>query len=331
MSTVKDVAQRAGVSVGTVSKVLSRNPTVKPALRERVMHAVDELGYKPNLAARALRTNKVNVIGLVVPDISNPYFAQLVKCVEAEASKQGHMVMMVNTDDDPAIEITQINALLAQSPHGLIVIGSTERDMEPIKTEVPIVSLDRRFLNYKLISADHVGGSAQVAEHLFHLGHRRIAYISGQLSTEVGRLRKQGFCDRLTALAGRTASLELTSIEGQFDYTSGDEIARRLLSVDADKRPTAIATASDQQAIGVLRAARDLNIDVPQQLSIVGFDDIILAELVVPRLTSVSQNTVEMARLAVHCLLSEAALSPQDHVIDTVLKERGSTAAPCQA
>lgn len=265
-----------------------------------------------------------------MPDISNPYFAQLVKCVEAEASKQGHMVMMVNTDDDPAIESTQINALLAQSPHGLIVIGSSERDMGPINTKIPIVSLDRRFLSYKLTSADHVGGSALVAEHLFHLGHRRIAYISGQLSTEVGRLRKQGFCDRLLGLSGGTIPLQLTSIEGQFDYTSGDEIARKLLSVDVDKRPTAIATASDQQAIGVLRAARDLNIDVPQQLSIVGFDAIILAELVVPRLTSVSQNTVEMARLAVHSLLSETALSTEDQVIDTVLKERGSTAVPCQ-
>lgn len=329
MSTVKDVAQRAGVSVGTASKVLSRNPTVKPALRERVMRAVDELGYKPNLAARALRTNKVNVIGLVVPDISNPYFAQLVKCVEAEASKQGHMVMMVNTDDDPEIETVQINALLAQSLHGLIVIGSTERDMEPINTSVPIVSLDRRFLNYQLISADHIGGSAQVAEHLFNLGHRRIAYISGQLSTEVGRLRKKGFCDRLAVLSGKTKPLQLTSIEGQFDYTSADEIARSLLSVDAAKRPTAIATASDQQAIGVLRAARDLNIEVPQQLSIVGFDDIILAELVVPRLTSVSQNTVEMARLAVQCLLSEISTPQKDHLIATDLKERGSTASVC--
>ncbi|AZV78486.1 LacI family transcriptional regulator [Parasedimentitalea marina] len=327
MKTVRDVATKAGVSVGTVSKVLSNNPTVKPALRDRVLTAVADLGYKPNMAARALRTNRLNILGLVVPDISNPFFAQLAKNIEAEAAQQAHMVMLANSDDDPDVEARQIEGLLAQMPKGLIVVGSVDQSKVSIQTEVPIVSVDRRYGDYKLISADHEAGSALVAEHLFQLGHRRIAYISGPQSTEVGRLRRKGFCDRLQQLALADATMKFQIVEGHFDYASGEDIGRRLLSERAELRPTAIAAASDQQAIGALRVARDLGIDVPTDLSIVGFDDITLANLVVPRLTSVSQNTVEIARMAVRTLLSEKPMPTEDQFVETILCARGSSGA----
>ncbi|MFW8637528.1 LacI family DNA-binding transcriptional regulator [Cribrihabitans pelagius] len=325
MATVKDVAIRAGVSVGTVSKVLSKNPTVKPALRERVMAAVAELGCKPNLAARALRTRSLNILGLVVPDISNPFFAQLAKDIEAEAAKQSHAVMLANSDDDPEVEARQIGTLLDQSLKGLIVIGSSDQSVAAIQLKIPIVSVDRRYGDCKLISADHEAGSALVAEYLCQLGHRRIAYISGPQATEVGRLRKKGFCKKLEELAAASGDLQLQTREGQFDYASGEEIARGLLDGETSSRPTAIASASDQQAIGALRAARDLGIGVPDDLSIAGYDDITLAKLVVPRLTSVSQRTDEMARRAVRCLLSGAPLPRQDEYVETVLQPRGST------
>lgn len=325
MATVKDVAIRAGVSVGTVSKVLSKNPTVKTALRERVMEAVAELGYKPNLAARALRTKSLNILGLVVPDISNPFFAQLAKDIEAEAAKQSHSVMLANSDDDPEIEARQIGALLDQSLKGLIVVGSSDQSVSSVRSEIPIVSVDRRYGDCRLISADHEAGSALVAEHLYQLGHRRIAYISGPQATEVGRLRQKGFCQKLEEMAAGNPQLQLQTREGQFDYISGEEIARSLLEAKGDVRPTAIASASDQQAIGALRAARDLGFNVPTDLSISGFDDITLANLVVPRLTSVSQRTDEMARRAVRCLLSGAPLPQDDEYVGTVLQARGST------
>lgn len=325
MVTVKDVAREAGVSVGTVSKVLSKDLTVRPALRERVMTAVDHLGYRPNLAARALRTSKFNMVGLVVPDISNPFFAQLAKDIEAEAAKQAHTVMLANSDDDPDVEARQIETLLDQSPRGLIVVGSVDQSVAAIRTNIPIVSVDRRYANYKLISADHQVGSALIAEHLFHLGHRRIAYISGPLSTEVGRLRKKGFCDRLLSLANDDDNLHLQSVEGHFDYASGEESARKLLVGEFHTRPTAIAAASDQQAIGVLRFARDLGLEVPSELSIAGFDDIALAKLVVPSLTSVSQRTDEMARIAVNHLMSKEPLINDDQLVETYLCPREST------
>ena len=177
MTTVKDVARKAQVSIGTVSKVLSKDPTVKTALRDRVIGAVEQLGYRPNLAARALRTNKLNIIGLVVPDISNPFFAQLAKDVEAEAAKHEHMVMLANSDDDPVVENRQIESLLAQLPRGLIIVGSVDLSIVPIKTDIPIISVDRRYADYKLITANHESGSALVAKHLFDLGHRRICLL----------------------------------------------------------------------------------------------------------------------------------------------------------
>ena len=334
MVTVKDVAREARVSVGTVSKVLSKDITVKAALRDRVMTAVEQLGYRPNLAARALRTNKLNILGLVVPDISNPFFAQLAKDIEAEAAKQLHTVMLANSDDDPRIETRQIEALLEQSLRGLIVVSSVDglvTPVTPVATDVPIISVDRRYAHYDLVAADHESGSALVAEHLFNLGHRKFAYISGPQSTEVGRLRKKGFCDQLHRMSKVGHALELQTIEGHFDYVSGEEIARELLSADLTKRPTAIAAASDQQAIGALRIARDLGIDVPSELSIAGFDDITLADLVVPRLTSVSQQTDRMAHLAVHRLLSIEPQSVGDEFVETLLCPRGSTGIACKA
>lgn len=325
MVTVRDVAREARVSVGTVSKVLSKDPTVKIALRDRVVTAVEQLGYRPNMAARALRTNKLNMLGLVVPDITNPFFAQLAKAIEAEAAKQLHTVMLTNSDDDKRVEARQIETLLEQSPRGLIVVGSANPSGAPIATEVPIISVDRRYGTYDLIATDHESGSALIAEHLYNLGHRRIAYISGPKSTEVGHLREKGFREQLLRMSESGDPIDLQTIEGHFDYISGEEIARELLSVETANRPTAIAAASDQQAIGALRKARDLGISVPTELSVAGFDDITLADLVVPRLTSVSQQTDRMAQLAVHRLLSVEPHSVGDELVEPLLCPRGST------
>ncbi|MFK7879680.1 LacI family DNA-binding transcriptional regulator [Roseobacter sp.] len=325
MPTIKDVAREADVSVGTVSKVLSKDATVKQTLRERVLHAVETLNYKPNLAARALRTNKANIIGLVVPDITNPFFAQLAKNIEAEAAKSSTTVMLANSDEDPEIEARQVQALLDQTPRGLIIVGSVHQMTHDISTQVPIVSVDRRYGSYQLISTNHEAGAASVADHLFALGHRRIAYISGPQCTEVGRLRKKGFCDRIIELATPCDPVELTLREGHFDYKSGENIACSLVKGSPAAPFTAIAAASDQQAIGALRAARDLGIAVPDQISITGFDDIALAQLITPRLTTVSQPTAEIACSAVRCLLSDADAAKDDQLIEAELQIRGST------
>ena len=323
MATVKDVAREAEVSVGTVSKVLSKDPTVKVALRERVYQAVKELDYRPNLVARALRTNTINTLGLVLPDIANPFFAQLAKDIEAEARKIAHTVMLANSNNDPDIEVRQVEALLNQFPRGLIVVGSTNRSSNEVQTSVPIISIDRRYCSYGLVSTNHEVASAMVAKHLIELGHRKIVYISGPQSTEVGKQRCQGFCNEIDRQTD--SNIVLSVVEGKFDYDSGESLARKILQMPGDFQPTAIAAASDQQAIGVLRAARDLGVDVPSMISVTGFDDIALAHLYAPRLTTVSQRTDELARIAVQQIVNEDTDISADNYVQADLIIRGST------
>ncbi|MCL4152944.1 UNVERIFIED_CONTAM: hypothetical protein GTU68_054823 [Idotea baltica] len=325
MPTIKDVARKAGVSVGTVSRVLSRNDTVKEPLKLRVRAAMKELNYKPNLAARALRTNSIEVIGLVVPDITNPFFAQLAKNIEMEAARRGHSVMLANSHDDVEAERTQISVLLDRSVCGVIVVATSDGG-EGHKAEVPIISLDRRFGAYPLVATDHRDGSQKIADHLVGLGHRQIAYIAGPQSMEVARQRRDGFVARIEALSKKDDPIRLTVREGQFDYDSGEEIGRALLKdAPPGTRPTAIAAASDQQAIGVLRCARDLKLEIPKDLSVTGFDDITLASLVVPRLTTLRQSIERLAVTAVERVIAGEAVSA-DEAIGGEVVVRESTA-----
>ncbi|MGR6429813.1 LacI family DNA-binding transcriptional regulator [Rhizobium sp. PAMB 3174] len=322
--TVKDVAVEAGVSVGTVSRVLAGEAAVKPALRDKVNEAISTLGYRPNVMARALRTSKTDVIGLIVPDITNPFFGQMAASAEIAASEHKHSLMLGSSHNDHAAERSHMLAFLDRSVRGIIVVAASDSPASRLKSSVPIISLDRRFGSYPLVSTNHAQAAALVADHLFELGHRRIAYISGPVDTEAGRARRDGFVNRINAL-GDTIDLEI--FYGKFDYESGEAVARKLLSRPAGKRPTAIAAASDQQAIGALRAARDLGIDIPRELSVTGFDDIHLANLVVPRLTTVHQPTDELARRAVE-LLFEAHPHPADEAMSATLVVRGSTGPP---
>lgn len=324
MPTVRDVAKKAGVSVGTVSRVISNNAAVKQPLKERVLNAVAELGYKPNLAARALRTNRIDVIGLVVPDITNPFFAQLAKSIETEAAKRGHSVMLANSHDNAETERQQISTLLDRAPRGIIIVAANDSGKLGFETTIPIVSLDRRFENYPLITTDHSDGAAQIANHLYELGHREIAYIAGPQNTEVGRTRKSGFVSQIEKLHSSSSRINLKIYEGQFDYNSGEVIARKILTEESSPRPTAIATASDQLAIGVLRAARDLNFNVPKDVAVTGFDDIALASLITPRLTTIRQPTEILATTALKYIFNDE-VKPLQLNINGKMIVRGST------
>ncbi|WP_428674320.1 LacI family DNA-binding transcriptional regulator [Roseibium sp.] len=321
MPTVKDVAEHAGVSVGTVSRVLAGEAAVKPSLREKVNAAIAALGYRPNVTARALRTSRTDVVGLIVPDITNPFFAQLAASVELAARNHRHSLMLASSHDDRDAEQDHVLAFLDRAVRGIIAVASSDNPDLRLKSPVPIVSLDRRFGNFPLVSTNHEQGAALVAEHLVGLGHRRIAYIAGPSDTEAGRARREGFVRRIRQLDG---GVTLEVVPGRFDYESGEKIARELLSRPPQERPTAIAGASDQLAIGTLRAARDLNVNVPRDLSVTGFDDISLANLVVPRLTTIRQPTDLLASRAVEMLFSQSS-EMSDDMIDGALVKRGSS------
>ena len=292
--TIKEVAKDAGVSVGTVSRVLAETAEVKQPLRERVNRSIIKLKYKPNLAARALRANHVNVIGLMVPDITNPYFAQVANLLESEASKKGYALILASSHGDVNHEARQFSALLDHSPKGIVLIPTSDTIKMELPKNIRISILDRPLAEMNAIALDQGKSSALAADHLVELGHRKIAYIAGPHDIQTSIERESGFSNRIAELQSKNDSIELTIFRGQFDYTSGEAIARDILSLVQSQRPTAIAAASDQQAIGAIRAAKDMGVLVPNDVSVIGFDDIVLAELLVPRLTTIRQPVYDM-------------------------------------
>ena len=292
--TIKEVAKDAGVSVGTVSRVLAKTAEVKQPLRERVNRSIIKLKYKPNLAARALRANHVNVIGLMVPDITNPYFAQVANLLESEASKKGYALILASSHGDVNHEARQFSALLDHSPKGIVLIPTSDTIKMELPKNIRISILDRPLAEMNAIALDQGKSSALAADHLVELGHRKIAYIAGPHDIQTSIERESGFSNRIAELQSKNDSIELTIFRGQFDYTSGEAIARDILSLVQSQRPTAIAAASDQQAIGAIRAATDMGVSVPNEVSVIGFDDIVLAELLVPRLTTIRQPVYDM-------------------------------------
>jgi LacI family transcriptional regulator len=324
MTTIKDVAQHAHVSIGTVSRVLASNPTVSSELRARVLSSIEHLRFTPNAIAQGLRRNRNAVIGLVVPDITNPFFAELAKFVEGMASQIGYSVFLANTNDDPAVERIQLDTLLSQSPTGIIIVPTTNLSTIAWPETVSTVVVDRAIPGHQVISVDHVAGARMAAEHLLDLGHKRLAYISGPASSDVAMLRLEGFH---SALSFKNLSTTPAILGGNFDYQTGEMIGNQLLSQPFHQRPTAIATANDQQAIGVMRAAADLGMKVPADLSVVGFDNIPLASLVTPRLTTVAQPLEEIARQAVASIIDESDIGHLPRRVAPTLKIRESTTA----
>lgn len=316
----------AGVSIGTVSRVLSQNHTVGEDLKKRVHAAVEQLNYRPNQAARAMRTKKVNILGLVVPDIRNPFFADIASEVEFAAERNGYSVLIANSRGDHDRELRQIHSMLERSVSGMIVVACSDQEHTSLQNiDTPIMSLDRRLGSYPLATVDNTVMSAELGRHIADCGHKHVAYITGPLSTQIARDRREGFERGFRAVADTESVLDV--IEGTFSFDSGERHAKALMT--KPDRPSAIIGANDQIAIGVLRVARDLGIDVPKEVSVAGFDDSILAPLSVPSLTTVAQPVAQMATTAVQRLLGEASdhtdiLLPSTLVIRDSTRQKGT-------
>lgn len=320
--TIKDVAARANVSVGTVSRVLAKNSTVKAPLAERVRTAIAELGYKPNFAARALRVKHINVIGLLVPDIRNPFFAQLADKLEGLATGRGHALIVSSSRNDSNYEAQQFAAMLEHQPKAIFLVPASDQRMFDLPESTPVYALDRQSPGLATFGTNQTASAALALQHLVDLGHRDLVYIAGPSTTITGRQRREGVETRAAELQRDGVDLTLEVREGVFDFQSGETIAREVLS--QPKRPTAILAANDQIAIGVVRTARDMGIEVPAALSVIGFDDIDLAALVVPRLTTIRQPVDDIAAAAMEQVFAGEPFEA-DHLVMGSLIERQST------
>ena len=329
-STIADVAQRSGVSTATVSRVLSGAAPARDATRERVLAAARELEYRPSAIARALKRSETRTIGLLITDIGNPFFPQVVRAVEDEAHRRGYAVVLCNAADDPERELAYLDVLLERRVDGLIVASArtTRRHADRLASvpmPVVLVNAEGPAGGRPRITVAHRRGARLAAEHLLALGHRRLAHITAPASgAGAARLRKAGVTDALRAAGLDPTTLALA--EGDEHVEGGARATELLLAV----RPavTGIVCYNDLTAVGALRAVRSAGRRVPQDVSLVGFDDIELAAWTDPPLTTVRQPTDVLGRWAVERLTEPAAMEAERVVLQPTLVVRGSTAPP---
>jgi len=307
-ATIRDVARAAGVGQATVSRVLNSSGYVHPDTRARVLQAAADLGFVPSQTARSLVRKSTATVGLIIPDITNPFFPAITRGVEDAASASGYTVFLCNTDNDPAMEAQDVRKLRERRVDGVIFVGATDRRdlMATLVAEgVPVVVTDRQVadLDVDMVLVDNRAGALLACRHLIGLGHSRIAHAAGHLATRTGQDRLAGYREAL-AEAG-IAPDEGLVYTGDFTLESGYQAAEVLLG--RTPRPTAIFCGNDLVALGVLRAAEAAGLAVPDDLSIVGFDDILLAALVRPALTTVRQPAYSMGELAMRMLLDRIA------------------------
>jgi len=300
MPTIKEVSQRAHVSPSTVSRVLNGTTPVSPDARERVLRAIEELDYTPNAFARGLATNRSGGIGVTTNDIGSPYYAVILRGVEAAIEDAGLHLMVSSGHAKADAERSAIQFLKQRRSDALIIQAEALSDAELIDVAkgvgVPVVVFGRRIpeLEPACVHLDNEAGGRMAAQHLLDRGHRRIAHIAGPLRFPDARDRLQGYRDALEA-AGVPYDDDLV-VEGDFREGGGWAAMGRLL----DRTPAldAVFVANDQMAAGAMRAARDRGLALPRDLSLVGYDDVLLAQYVSPALSTVRQPLFDMGRAA---------------------------------
>jgi DNA-binding LacI/PurR family transcriptional regulator len=333
--TILDVAAVAGVSKSTVSNVVRGAPEVAAATRRRVLDAIQRLGYKPNALARHFVTQRTTIVGVLVGDLSNPYYAQMAQEVERESFRRGYTTMFCNIEGEDEIALRGVDALLAHRVAGLVLpafLACTPALEEALHRErVPIVFLGRSEQWGDSVGPNNRPGGRMAAEHLLGLGHRRIAYVRTPLVEPSGdRARHGGY-----AAALRGAGVQPMPVHAWVPGSETIEVGRRRLSLgealSGPGAPTAAFVANDIGAVAFIEACEALGLRVPQDISVVGFDDITIAGLRRISLTTVAQSLDFQARRAVALLLERIenpSLPPRHRSVDVVLRKRGSTAPP---
>lgn len=329
---MKDVARLAGVSVQTVSVVVNDKAVVSPATRDRILEAIDELGYRPTAAARSLRTGSTRTLGLMVADITNPFFARMADAVEDHAHSARFSLILYNTHSDPERERTYLHIAAQRWVDGMLFVTTTDRLhglRELQDAGIPSVAIDRIPTGYEgpFVILDNTRTGAMVAEHLLNLGHRHLAHICGPLDLRLSTERLESFQSAIRARGLEPLPHEVG--DAAWSAESGFSAMHRLL--DRDPAPTAVFASNDRLAIGAMRAAVERGLRVPQDLSIVGVDNIELAPYQTPPLTTVRQSLSDVATLATKILLALVHGDEPEQsqvVFEPQLMVRESTAAP---
>jgi DNA-binding LacI/PurR family transcriptional regulator len=334
MANMKEIARMAGVSLGTVSHVLNNSAGVREPLRRRVLDAVNAAGYQPSQLARGLRRDKTNMIAMIIPDLTNPFFPAVVRGAEDLAFSNGYRLILCNTDNDHSKELVHLNELRTFLPTGLIVIPSNFSDLTAQaesyrKVGTGVVCIDRLPRDWKgdSVTADNEEGAYSASRYLLQLGHTQLATITGPLHLTNAQERLSGFNRAIREARVHLAPeyVQETTFDKQGGYSKTTLLLRMI------PRPTAIFAGNDLIALGTLLAIRDAGLRCPEDISVVGFDNLELAETTNPALSSVSQPGYQLGMTAARILLDrvQGDKGPAKHIVlETALKIRQSVAPP---
>lgn len=304
--TIKDVAILAKVSIATVSRVVNKQSGVRPKTEERILKAIAQLSYIPNALARSMIRKQTNTIGVIIPDINNPFFPLLVLGIEQQARKKGYFTMLCNSNESPEIESELIQVLLERSVDGLIITTADEygHQLQPvIERKIPVVAVDRQIKNFEVdtVLIGNVDGAYQATRHLILQGHTKIAIIRGPQKTTPGYERFVGFQRALEEY--NIDMVEGYIMEGDFKEQSGYESTKRLYSLK--EPPTAIFTSNNLMTLGCLKALTEIDWVLGEQVGLIGFDDLDFAEFVNPPLTVVSRPMRQLGEAAFDLLYAQ--------------------------
>ena len=335
MATIRDVARMAGVSISTVSLAFNAEGRVSPATHQRIWAAAKAVGYVPNPLAQGLKSDRSRLIGMVVGDISNPFFGRLLKGVERSALDRNHLVIVSDSGGNPEQELAILEHLTEQRVAGLILSPhgrAAEYAARINRLEMPFVLVDHRIpgVESDFVGSDNVLARAMLTEHLIRFGHRRIAPLAGRTGLYTTGLRMKGFVDTM-----RNAGLDVDDtliVDGNYEGERAYAEAMRLMT-RAD-RPTAILAANNVMALGALQAINDLGFKCPDDISLTSIDDVPWGNVIQPRITMVVQQVDELARIASEWLLERIRnrdgdpVPPREHILIPQLVVGQSCAPP---
>jgi LacI family transcriptional regulator len=312
MANIVDVAEKANVSITTVSHVINKTRYVSKELTDRVNKAMEELDYQPNSLASSLRSGKTKTIGLIIPDISNQYFAEISRKVEDNGLEHGYSVILCNSDDDYRKERNYLDVLIAKQVDGIAFISAGEysENLEKAQSSnIPTVIVDRdiKSINSDVVMVDNCKGGYNATEYLIKLGHRKIACITGPSLTNPSAERIDGYKQ---ALSNAGISINQDFIRtGDYRFPSGEKAMQELVSLE--QPPTAVFACNDMMALGAYRAITDIGLKIPDDISIIGFDNIPFSQAVYPTLTTIQQPIQKIAKLVIDLLIEKITLKNQ--------------------
>jgi DNA-binding LacI/PurR family transcriptional regulator len=306
MASLQQVAERAKVSIATVSRVLNKSDKVVPETRATVEQALRDLGYRPSRVARRLRMKdgRAHLVGLIIPDIQNPFYAEIARGVEDVAYANEYALLLCNSDESLEKERFYLNVMQAESVDGLVLPPFDETDaavIETVNTGLPVVCVDRSLAKTKtdLVEVDNYHGAFEAVNHLLDRGHKLIGLIEGRTHVSTSRERRRGYVDALNA-RGIVPRKELMRA-GDFKQESGRVLAQEML--DLRRPPTALFVCNNLMTVGALGGLHQRGLRVPQDVAVVGFDDLPWAEALDPPPTVVRQPAYEVGRQAMELLL----------------------------